>query len=249
MSPKLAFWVKSPLYFLTSPVLLCWTVVKYAYLMSVLENSGENQNKNQNARFFVISHNDPASNPNCAIWGWQALFSADQDKMPTWVITKLQLFNLEEIRLTRLESCHSESACEHFHAFQHKLSRKWKWPQEWKWLQECNCFGPFPCLPTQIVQEMEMTSRMETTSRMEMTSGMQTAKQFRQLSHKTRMLNWPEPKLLMLAPKVKDTWRNFNKILKLRLWGLKNGFCASSLTYKVSKPCDHFQFQGAIWGI
>ena len=123
---------------LTSPVQLCWTVVKYAYLMSVLENSGENQN--QNARFFVISHNDPASNPNCAIWGWQALFSADQDKMPTWVITKLQLFNLEEIRLTRLESCHSESACEHFHAFQHKLSRKWKW------LQECYCFGPFPCL-------------------------------------------------------------------------------------------------------
>ena len=97
--------------------------------------------------------------------------------------------------------------------------------------------------PTQIVQEMEMTSRMETTSRMEMTSGMQMAKQFRQLSHKTRMLNWPEPKLLMLAPKVKDTWRDFNKILKLRLWGLKNGFWASSLTYKVSKPCDHISFK------
>ena len=57
----------------------------------------------------------------------------------------------------------------------------------------------FHAWPTQIVQEMEMTSRME------MTSGMHLAKQFRQLSHKTRMLNWPEPKLLMLAPKVKDT--------------------------------------------
>ena len=87
--------------------------------------------------------------------------------MPEWVITKLQVSNLEEIRVTQFESCHSESACVHFHACQHncpgngtdlkngndfrnaivsdhshacqhKLFRKWKWPQEWKSLQECN---------------------------------------------------------------------------------------------------------------
>ena len=149
----------------------------------------------------------PGCQPNRAFWDWQPLFFADQDKMPTWVTTKLQLFNLEEIRLTRLESCHSESACVHFHACQHEMSRKWNWPQAWKWPQECNCFGTFPCLPTQIVQEMEITSRVE------MTSGMQMGKQFRHLSQKTRMLSRPEPKLLMLTPKVKHTWKNSNELL------------------------------------
>ena len=52
--------------------------------------------------------------------------------LPTRIVEEMEMTSRMEI------TSGMQLFRDHFHACQHKLSRKWKWPQEWKWLQECN---------------------------------------------------------------------------------------------------------------
>ena len=171
------------------------------------ENQNRNQNQNQNARFFVISHFDLAVNrivhfgtgshcflltkTRCLLESPQS-YSCSTWKRFDWrdsnhaIRSRLVFISMlantkcpgNGIDLKHGNDLRNAIVSEHFHACQHKLSRKWKWTQERKWqFRDAN------------------------------------GETFRRLSQKTRMLTRPEPKLLMLTPKVNHSWKNSNELL------------------------------------
>ena len=124
------------------------------------------ENQNQNARFFVISHFDLAvnrivhfgtgshcfllTNTRCLLESPQS-YSCSTWKRFDWrdsnhaIRSRLVFISMlantkcpgNGIDLKHGNDLRNAIVSEHFHACQHKLSRKWKLLQEWKWLQEC----------------------------------------------------------------------------------------------------------------
>ncbi len=170
---------------LTSPVLLCWTEVKYAKQgWSYWNIWRENQNQSQNARFFVISHSDLAVNRIVHFGTGSHCFLLTKTRC---LLESPQSYSCSTWK--RFDWRDSNHATRSRLVFISMLANT-KCPGNGNELKNGNDFR---------------NANGET---------------IRRLSQKTRMLTRPEPKLLMLTPKVKHTWKNSKELLQVEVWKL-----------------------------